>query len=72
MTEYYSVTEVAALTGLSRRTVIRKFERMPGVLLLCDRPETRNKRRYRTFRIPKSMVEAMRRQYPSTKPPILC
>lgn len=47
----YSIAEVAALTGLSRQTVIRLFEKEPGVLIL-KRPESMHKRGYRTIRIP--------------------
>jgi len=48
------VTEVAALTGFSRRTVIRMFERERGVLIL-GRPESMHKRRYRSIRIPRAV-----------------
>ncbi len=47
----YTVAEVAALTGYSRQTVTRLFEREPGVLVL-ERPEGMHKRRYRSIRIP--------------------
>ena len=45
----------AALTGLSRRTVIRMFEKEPGVIVVLDNPETLHKRRYRTIRIPRAV-----------------
>ncbi len=47
----YTVAEVSALTGFSRQTVARLFERQPGVIVL-DRPTKMNKRRYRSVRIP--------------------
>ena len=55
----YSVSEVAAMTGLSRNTVIRMFEHEKGVLIL-DRPELMHKRRYRTIRIPHAVYERIR------------
>lgn len=69
--QFYSVPEAARLTGLSRRTIIRKFEHAPGVLKLV-RTETRRKRRYRSFRIPKALVDMLSKLRPSTKPPTLC
>ena len=51
-----SVQDVAALTGFSPRTIIRRFAREKGVLVL-ERPEKLNKRRYRTFRIPRAVFE---------------
>jgi len=52
----YTVDEVAALTGLSRGTIIRTFEREPGVIIL-ERPEKLHKRRFRTIRIPRAIYE---------------
>jgi hypothetical protein len=52
----YTVDEVAALTGLSRRTVIRLFEHEPGVIIL-KRPERMHKRAYRSIRIPRAVYE---------------
>lgn len=56
--EVYTVGEAAAVLGLSPRTIIRLFELEPGVLIL-DRPEdVRNrKRRYRSIRIPRAVLE---------------
>jgi len=55
-----SVAEVAALTGLSRRTVTRLFEGERGVIIL-DRPRVetmhKRKRRYRSLRIPRVVYE---------------
>jgi predicted DNA-binding transcriptional regulator AlpA len=51
-----SVDEVSALTGLSRQTVTRMFEKEKGVLILA-RPESMHKRRYRTITIPRAVYE---------------
>jgi predicted DNA-binding transcriptional regulator AlpA len=51
-TEVYTVAEVAAMTGFSRQTITRMFEREPGVIVI-QRPETMHKRRHRTIRIPR-------------------
>ncbi len=48
--------EVSELTGLSRQTVTRLFEREPGVIVL-ERKETMHKRSYRSIRIPRSVYE---------------
>jgi transcriptional regulator GlxA family with amidase domain len=47
--ESYTVAEVAQLMGYSRRTIIRLFEREPGVLI---RPGKR-----RTLRIPRAVFQ---------------
>jgi hypothetical protein len=52
----YTVSEVAALMGLSRQTVIRLFEREPGVLIIVY-PEKMHKRGRRTVRIPRRVYE---------------
>jgi hypothetical protein len=52
----YTVGEVAELTGFSRNTVIRLFEKERGVLILA-RPERMHKRRYRSIRIPRAVYE---------------
>jgi AraC-like DNA-binding protein len=52
----YTIAEVAAMTGFSPQTVTRLFEKEPGVLILA-RPEQKHKRRYRSFRIPRSVYE---------------
>jgi hypothetical protein len=54
--ETYTVADVAAMTGLSRRTITRLFEREKGVIVLC-RPEERHKRKYRSIRIPRHVYE---------------
>jgi predicted DNA-binding transcriptional regulator AlpA len=57
-----TVAEVAELTGYSRQTVTRMFEDEPGVLVI-RRPETRNKRSYRSIRIPRSVYERVVRRF---------
>jgi transcriptional regulator GlxA family with amidase domain len=57
----YSVAEVAALTGLSRRTVTRLFENEQGVIIL-ERPEKLHKRSYRSIRIPRHVYERVIRR----------
>jgi hypothetical protein len=54
--EAYTVAEVAALTGFSRQTVTRLFEKEPGGLIL-KRPTTNPKRRYRSIRIPRPVFD---------------
>jgi predicted DNA-binding transcriptional regulator AlpA len=51
-----TIAEVSALTGLSRQTVTRMFEREKGVLIL-GRPEKLHKRSYRSIRIPRAVYE---------------
>lgn len=58
----YTVNEVAVLLGMSRRSVIRIFEREPGVLIQ-SRPETMHKRAYRNIRIPRLVLERVRRRF---------
>jgi transcriptional regulator GlxA family with amidase domain len=50
----YTLDDVAALTGFSRRTITRMFESERGVLVLA-RPESMHKRRYRSIRIPRAV-----------------
>lgn len=56
MKQTYTVNEVCALMEMSRRSVIRIFEREPGVIELT-RPEEMHKRRYRLLRIPRAVLE---------------
>jgi predicted DNA-binding transcriptional regulator AlpA len=55
-----TVAEVSALTGLSRQTVTRIFEKERGVISL-ERPRVeamhKTKRVYRTIRIPRTVYE---------------
>jgi hypothetical protein len=52
----YSVDDVAVLTGFSRSTVTRMFEKERGVLIL-GRPESLRKRCYRSIRIPHAVYK---------------
>lgn len=52
----YTVAEVAVLTGLSRQTIVRLFEKESGVLIL-SRPGAMHKKKYRTIRIPRAVYE---------------
>jgi hypothetical protein len=54
--EVYTVAEVATLTGFSRQTIIRLFEKERGVLIV-KRPEVLHKRSYRTIRIPRAVYD---------------
>ena len=62
MSDLFTLAEVAAIMKLSPDTVARKFAKLPGVVDVGT-AETRNKRRYRVIRIPKSVLE----KYLSTK-----
>lgn len=52
---HYAVIEVAEMWNLSPDKVRELFEHEPGVLVIGDR-NPRYKRRYRTLRIPQSIV----------------
>jgi transcriptional regulator GlxA family with amidase domain len=52
---HYSVAELAQQWNLSRDTIRRMFENEPGVVVF-QRPK-RNKRIYRTLRIPESVAK---------------
>jgi AcrR family transcriptional regulator len=54
--EVYTVREVAAMTGYSRQTVTRLFQNERGVLVI-ERAEQMNKRRYRSIRISRVVYE---------------
>jgi hypothetical protein len=65
----YTIDELVVLHGFSRRTVIRLYEREPGVQVL-ERPEALfgrrsrkgkpGKRRYRTIRVPQAVYQRMK------------
>lgn len=57
----YSVAEVAALTGLSARTVTKLFENERGVIVY-EAPTLRRKRHYRTIRIPRHVYARVLRR----------
>ncbi|SRR5258707_1965325 len=52
----YAVAEIAASWNLSTDKVRELFEAEPGVLVIADR-NPRRKRRYRTLRIPQTVVD---------------
>ena len=52
---YWTPKEIAELWRVSVDTVIRLFDREPGVLILAQ-PAAKQKRRYRTIRIPNSVL----------------
>jgi hypothetical protein len=52
----YTVAEIAALTGFSRRTITRMFRDERGVLIL-ERPETLHNMVYRSICIPRAVHE---------------
>lgn len=54
--EYFSADQVAHALGLSRWTIVRRFEKFPGVIDVGS-PERCHKRRYRVLRIPRSALQ---------------
>lgn len=54
-TEYLTSNEVADTLKISSETVIRRFEKIPGVIDLGS-SEGRFKRRYRILRIPREVL----------------
>jgi hypothetical protein len=57
----FTVAEVALLTGFSRDTITRMFEREPGVIVIT-RPSANHKQRYRSIRIPRAVYERVLRR----------
>jgi hypothetical protein len=53
---HYAVTEIAEMWNLSPDKVRHIFLHEPGVLVIGD-PSPRYKRRYRTLRIPQSVLQ---------------
>jgi hypothetical protein len=56
MSDLLTVAEVATVLKMSEDTVLRRFEKVPGVIDLGVQ-ETTKRRRYRVLRIPKVVVE---------------
>lgn len=54
--EYFTPAEVAGILKLSTDTIIRKFEKRPGVISIGSE-ESRFRRRYRTLRISREALE---------------
>ena len=59
---HYSVQEVAAMWNLSTDRVIDLFDKEPGVLVISNEVLGRRKRRYRTLRIPESVLQRVHRR----------
>jgi transcriptional regulator GlxA family with amidase domain len=59
---HFSVDEIAELWGLSRDSVIRIFEREPGVVIVQTPKGNRGRRGYRTLRIPESVALRVHRR----------
>jgi hypothetical protein len=55
----FSVSDLCILLGYHRSTVIRMFEREPGVLIRLH-PEKMHKRRRRVIRIPRAVYLRVR------------
>jgi hypothetical protein len=53
---HYAVTEIAEAWNLSSDKVRELFQHEPGVLMIGDR-NPHGKRRYRTLRIPQTVVD---------------
>ena len=58
--KHYSVAELAKLWQLSEKTIRRMFEKEPGVIV-WGVAESRFRRRYRTLRIPATVVVRVHR-----------
>jgi hypothetical protein len=58
---HYTITEIARLWHLAPATVRNLFAGVPGVLRVV-RPETRNKRRFVSIRIPARVMRAVHQQ----------
>jgi AraC-like DNA-binding protein len=59
----YTVAEVAALTGLSERTITKMFEDEPGVLIYEVPSSKRKRASYRSIRIPRNVYERVIRRF---------
>jgi hypothetical protein len=62
MSELLTVREVASVLKCSEDSVVKRFAKLPGVIDF-GQAETRQRRRYRILRIPKTVLE----KYLSTK-----
>jgi hypothetical protein len=59
--------ELAKLWGVSVQTITRLFENEPGVLVLGSAKESRFKRKYRTMRIPLSVIARVHERFTQHK-----
>jgi hypothetical protein len=60
--QHYTVKEIGTMWKLSDDAVRRIFENEPGVLVLAEEKRNSHKRRYRTLRIPASVLERVYRR----------
>ncbi len=60
--KHYAVAEVALMWNISRDLTRSMFEKEPGVLVLGGNGSRRRDRRYRTLRIPESVVARVHRR----------
>jgi hypothetical protein len=58
---YLTPAQIAETLQLSSDTVIRMFEKEPGVLVVGDADGSRTKRRYRIIRVPESVYQRVLR-----------
>jgi len=61
--EVLTVADVSEITGLSRKTVTRLFEREPGVIIYEVPNERRERRSYRSIRTPRRVFERVLRRH---------
>jgi hypothetical protein len=59
---HYTVAEIAEMWNLSAETVRRLFGNEPGVLVIGDDDPDSGTRRYRTLRIPESVLTRVHRR----------
>jgi len=57
----FTVREIAESLKLSRGVITRLFENEPGIVVWGN-PERMHKRKYRTFRVPRSVYERVLRR----------
>lgn len=60
---HHTPDELAALWGVSRKTITRMFQDVPGVLLVSAHRVSETRRRRRTMRIPASVAALIHDQY---------
>lgn len=58
---HYTPQEIAKLWGLASKTIVRMFEKEPGVLMVQN-GRVKSKLRHRTLRIPHSVLERVHRK----------
>jgi hypothetical protein len=59
--KHWKVEDIAAIWNLSKDAVRRMFQNEPGVLILGNHSKA-SKRRYRTLRIPQSVLERVHKR----------